>query len=297
MTKRGTLMRAQRSVIAAATCLALISCSGSDTPGDPSPSESPSGASAGSHGTTSDSPVDTVTAAAERTFEQGSMHVDGGFSVEAQGLTIGFDSAADVDVDADRMSATASFDSFPGIPDGTEMEMVIIGSTVWMRSALFDESIGADSWMTFDANEAAESNPQLAGLGSGMNDPRTAGNFLAGADRMRASGEEERHGESMSRYDGLVDFEKALVAASEEQRPGIRTALEGIRPVVGTSVAKTTVWIDAQGYVREVTYRFVARPGSPAAGATMSMFSVISGIGQEFVIEEPTENVVELPSS
>ena len=61
------------------------------------------------------------------------MHVDGGFSVEAQGYTIGFESAADVDVDADRMSATASFDSFPGIPDDTEMEIVIIGSTAWMR--------------------------------------------------------------------------------------------------------------------------------------------------------------------
>ncbi len=166
----------------------------------------------------------------------------------------------------------------------------MIASQVWMRSEAFGSM---DRWITFDIEEAAETNPELAGMGSGMNDPRAALNFLAGAERMRDSGVEQHNGETMTRYEGTVDFNKAVAAAPPEQREGTQVSFDGLA-TMGVTDADTTVWVDGDGYVREIRYEFAPGSSSEAAGLELTMFSTIGEIGKDLSIEPPTGDVVDL---
>lgn len=275
-------------ILSAVIALAAAGCSG-----EPQATSSPM-ASASSSSVSpppeSDTAVEAVIAAADRTFGQGSFHLEGGFEVTEKGYRGSFSSEGDVDVEADATSATGKLENFPGLPTGAEFEFIQIRNQAWMRSAAI---LGdPEKWITFDVDELAKTNPQMAGMGTGMDDPRTAGNFLAGAERMREVGIEDHDGEPMTRYEGTVDFVKAVAAASPEQQDGMQAALDGFASF-GRLDFDTTVWVDESGYVREIRYVLGGRPGS-GTDVSLLMYSAISDVGLPVSISAPTENVVDV---
>lgn len=274
------------SLIAAA--LLLWTAVGCTTAGNEAPSSGTASQTVESTPSQELDPTAAVQAAAERTFSRGSFHVVAGFEFFSMPDTIGFTSDGDVDVENDASIATATFEGFPGMPNDAVVEMVQIGSQFWMRSAALGTG---DAWITFDIEEAAKTNPQLAGMGTGMNDPRVASNFLAGAQHIKDEGLDERNGEEMTRYVGTVNFEKASAAADPEQQEGIDASIDAMAQM-GATVADAMIWVDLDGYVREI--RYVIAPEDQGVEIEVRMYSVISEIGEPVSIDEPAGTIVDL---
>jgi hypothetical protein len=233
-------------------------------------------------------PTATVREAAGRTFSGMPFHVAGGFEILQIVDTIGFSAEGDVDTEHDAMNATATYSGSSEIPPDTQIEMVQIADRFWMRSAAF--GVG-DAWITFDLDEVDTLNPQLVGLGSGMNDPRTASYFLAGADDMEDDGTEERSGEEWTRYTGTVEFEAAIGAAPPGQQEGMKASLKALSRI-GVTAADATVWVDRDGFVREL--RYVMTGTDHGMDIEIRMYSQISEIGEPVTIDEPTGEIVDL---
>jgi hypothetical protein len=290
LAMRGRVDRVATFIIVLIVAATVGACSTDQTRGGTSStSVAPGSASASAPMTAAATdPTGTVRAAAERTFSAGTFHLESGFDTAMAGQVLNsFTSKGSVDVDEDAMSASATFRHFPGIPDGAVFRIVMIASQMWIKSSIFGDKA---RWVTFDVEEVAKINPQLAGLGTGMNDPRAASNFLAGAEDMRERKTQMHDGEEMTRYSGTVDFAKAVAAAAPAQREGMSESLKAFEQMRSTDAA-ATVWIDQAGYVREI--RYVMTPKVNGQQFKLSIFSAISDIGGSVDIEEPSGDVIQ----
>jgi hypothetical protein len=221
----------------------------------------------GSRGSSDEAPrdtvraVDTVLLAADKAEAQKSAKVamtvdlgEGG-SVSSEGA---------IDFAAGRGSMSVDLAGL-GLPGGGKAEMVYAGSTIYMKLPPgFPLPSGGKPWFLLDLEEIGKQTgvdlKELQQLGG--NDPSNQLQLLAGAseDGVKEVGTETVRGVATTRYDAVVDLNKAAAQAPESARRAITQLVERL----GGSSMPVSVWIDADGLPRRFEQTLTV---GPAAGA------------------------------
>lgn len=195
-------------------------------------------------------------------------------------------------MDLSRMFAGLGLDDV----DGT-VEARTAGTDVYLRSALFQQLLGADAadrWVKFDmAKVSAQRGLDLSQLQQpGTNDPAQQLALLEGVSEggVREVGHEKIGGVDTTRYRARVDLERAA------RRAGGITDEDAFRRFVdqmGTKTVVVNVWIDGDDHVRRIA---VPMPLPKDAGdGTASMTMEYDHFGEPVdVAVPPAAQVVDL---
>ncbi|WP_344567913.1 hypothetical protein [Streptomyces axinellae] len=128
--------------------------------------------------------------------------------------------------------------------------------------ALYMKNRGAgvpdDKWVRLDTTSLPDGNL----VTGGATDPVSAAELLRGARRMVYEGTDELDGERVWHFSGVVDIERAAVAAPPRAQRQLRAAEKGFS---GHRVP-FDAYLDGQGRLRKVQHRFTFA-GSPAGSA------------------------------
>lgn len=196
-------------------------------------------------GGSSASPAD-IARAAKKTSSVGSFEAD--FGITGQGLSgkgSGVFDNGKSPAGQLNMTVTASGRQIP-------VDTVVTGNVFFMRSPAFARSIARDKqWIKLDlAKLARQRGVDLGGLLNASPTPTNALAYLQGTDRVKRVGSGQAGGKDATHYRVRVDVRKAARKASGTAR----TTLEGVR-AGGVEKLPMDVWVDANGYIREVSYQ------------------------------------------
>jgi len=183
------------------------------------------------------------------------------------------------------------YDSFPGMPDGLEMEMIMDGPVVYMRvPQMQDLGAFATEWISMDVSEAVPGYDDLAAFGAGQNDPSNAFGYLQGAEEAEELGTETIDGVETTHYEVTVDLANSIGEVPDDLRQEMRTVIRRLREQFGTTTMPFEVWVDDDGLARRMVYRMEA--DGPAGGFSMEMTVDITEYGNDFALEVPAPGEV-----
>ncbi len=169
-----------------------------------------------------------------------------------------------------------------GAPD-EPMQMVVDGSTVYLRAPLFELLGGEDTWLSLSAEDLGGTASDL-GLGSGSYDPSKILDSLRGVTgEPEAVGTESVRGVETTRYTADLDLAEAVDAAPEDQREMIEAQLDQL----GETSISVDVWVDDDGLVRRMQLDMGGMLGGTAT-LTIELFDY----GQPVDIEVPSPDDV-----
>jgi hypothetical protein len=275
--------RSRRSLfLATLVTLALAACSG--TGGQHVQAPAPAG-----------DPVALIRAVSQQVEDAGSFRMTFDMRIEAQGQVIAATGDGEFFEDPLAMHAIYRFDELPGLPGGGEMEMILDGTTFYMR---MPDLAGAQSlptdWVSMDINETAPGFENLLALSQGQNDPTSSLSYLDGITDAEVVGTETVAGVGTTHYHGTVDPSEAFHRLADDADPNARKALAQAKHVLGDSSMPVDVWIDGDGLLRRMTFQMQTDAGAPVPFA-MEMTMEISeyGIGADLPIPDP-EDVTDL---
>jgi hypothetical protein len=149
--------------------------------------------------------------------------------------------------------------------------------------ALYMKNRGAgvpsDKWVQIDTATLADGNL----VTSGATDPVSAAELLRGARRVTYAGETELGGAKVRHYQGTLDLERAAKAAPAHARGALEAAAKGF--------AKDTVpfdaYLDEQGRVRKVRYRFNFANGPDRTPIAVSSTTLYYDFGAPVSVQLP----------
>lgn len=204
--------------------------------------------------------------------------------------------------DGDRMAMSMDFGSaLAGLVEGTDdtvpavlaepSQVVIDGSTAYLRLPVLDAITGTSGWLSASADELAAAGSSL-GFGDAMSGPTQMLDMLTSvAGDVEHRGPEDVRGVDTEHYSATVDLADALAAMPSQQRKQIESQLGGL-DAEGTAVP-VDVWIDADGLVRRFTID-VAPVTSGAAGpaTTATMTVELFDYGEDIAMELPDPDEV-----
>lgn len=273
-------IRSRRLVPIALTAFLVAACS----------SGGPAAQGAGDPPRTADSdePLALVLAASDHALEADSMHMTFELTVEAAGEEIRGSGEADASFDGEpRQHMTFRYDSLPGLPDGVEMEMIVDGSTMFMRVEGMD-GLGAfpTEWVSVDLSEAVPGFEDLMALGGGRSDPSNAFGYLQGAEEASELGTETIGGIDTTHYEVTVDVADAVAEVPADLRREMRLVLRQFRAQFGTTTMPFEVWVDADGMLRRLRYRMESDI-NPAGAFSMEMTMDVTEYGNDFELQRP----------
>jgi hypothetical protein len=169
--------------------------------------------------------------------------------------------------------------------DAARMELVVDGSTAFLRSPALRLVLGTEKWVRLDAAD-------LKGVGAGedlrvLTDPPTADlDLLRGATDVDETGHERVRGTKTTRMHAVVDLDAAIDATPEDRRPLLRTARRTLASG-GVKTVPVDVWIGGDGLVRRLRLTASAGSGTRAA-VTIDYY----GYGDHVRIEPPSGDEV-----
>lgn len=216
---------------------------------------------------------------------------DGSFEVVSTGAYSGDQMAMEMDLGAALAGLGAPGDE--PLPDGFDepMQIVIDGTTAYLRIPMLQGLTGTSGWLSATPEELAAAGGSL-GVTGGTGDPSHLLDTLRGiAGDVDEVGPDEVRGVATTRYRATVDLGQAIDQAPEAQREDLRTMLDQL----GSDVASipVEVWVDADGLAR----RFVMDFGDLAAqtmgvdgSATLTL--ELFDYGEDVAIEVPDPSEV-----
>ena len=196
--------------------------------------------------------------------------------IDAEGESFG--ATGEIAIDPKRNVAEMRFEyeDVPGMPAGTEMEIVVDDTTMYMRSPMFGED-----WLKVDVAEAGMDDPFD---GSGQMDPSDFLAFLRGAEGIEVVGTEEVRGVETTHFSGTLDFSELVKHAPEgEERDTAAEAIEELERQMGELEATFDAWVDDDGVPWRVSFGFAPQN---AEGSFVLMMDVLE-IGGEVDVEIP----------
>jgi hypothetical protein len=236
-------------------------------------SGSPS-APTGAHPTGQIDPLAMVAAASDTIDSAGALAFDFSTTISTGGQRISGSGSAVAAADGSRTHMTMNYDSFPGMPDGFDMELFLVDGVMYMSTSTF-AALGADTdasggkdWVSMDLNDVVPGFESFAKLGSGQNDPSQAFEYLKGASEVQLVGTEDVDGESTRHLRGTLDLEKAVSQLPADAQEEVRTTMDQFQSQFGSTSMPFDVWVDDQGRIRRMTY---ALKSSPDAAQALSM--------------------------
>ena len=197
-------------------------------------------------------------------------------AIDAEGES--FSATGEIAVDPERNVAEMrfEFEDAPGMPAGMEMEMIVDGTTGYMRSPMF-----GDGWLKIDTAESGTGDPFD---GSGQMDPSDFLAFLRGADGIEVVGTEDVRGVETTHFSGTLDLSELAKHAPEGAQPAeTAEAIEDLERQMGDLEATFDAWVDADGVPWRIS--FVFAPDGADGSFTMTMD--VLEIGGEVDIEIP----------
>ncbi|HSB39153.1 MAG TPA: LppX_LprAFG lipoprotein [Gaiellaceae bacterium] len=191
------------------------------------------------------SPAD-IAQAAQKTSSTGSFEAD--FGISGQGLSgtgSGVFDNGDSPAGQLTMTVKAAGQQIP-------VDTVVTGDIFYMRSPAFARTIGrGKQWIKLDlAKLAKQRGVDLGGLLNASPTPNNALAYLGGADQVKKVGGEQVGGQDTTHYRVRVDVSKA----AHQAKGSARSSLEGVR-ASGLAKLPIDVWVDANGYIRKVSYQ------------------------------------------
>jgi hypothetical protein len=280
-----TTSRAPRRLLSAIALAALLAaaCSGSPTP-----------QSAGAPGDRID-PLAMVAAASDKIDSAGAIAMQYSTTISTGGERISATGSAVTAAGGSPMHMTMSYDSFPGIPGGFDMELVMADGVMYMSTSTFAalganmETLGDKDWVAIDLNDVAPGFESIAQLGSGENDPSQAFEYLKGASDVELVGTEDVDGESTTHYRGTLDLEQALSELPSDAQDEVRAAMDQFQSQFGTTSMPFEVWMDDQGRIHRMTYVLATSPGA-AQALSISMTMDITDYDADLDFDVPTRD-------
>jgi hypothetical protein len=240
-------------------------------------------------------PRDAVLDAMRAVYEAGTLHQSLKMSVSAAGQSFSFSGEADVDNVHQRIDMTMDLGMLGG-----EMQIVMDGGVVYMRSPVFQDA--GTEWVSMDPSKMDPADAaQFGGFGAGTTDPSAFVGLFAGVFDVRASGEQDLKGVSTTRYVGTIDLKKVLEGFSDivgkdvdaATRKQLEVAVEQFEALGIDEKIPFEIWIDEEGLPRRqrITMDFGDLvPG--AEGASMDMTVDFSQFGKPVDIEIPRRSEV-----
>jgi hypothetical protein len=240
-------------------------------------------------------PRDAVLDAMVAVYEAGTLHQDLSMSMSAAGQRFSFSAEADIDNENQRIDMTMDLGMLGG-----EMQMVIDGGVVYMRSPMFQDA--GTEWVSMDPSKLDPSAAaQLGGFGTGTTDPSAFVGLFAGVFDVKASGQQELKGVPTTHYVGTIDLKKVLEGFADvvgedidaATRKQLEVAVEQFESLGIDEQIPFEIWIDEDGLPRRqrITMDFGDLvPG--AEEASMEMTVDLSDFGKPVDIEIPPASEV-----
>jgi hypothetical protein len=244
--------------------------------------------------TTTVSPRDAVLDAATAVYEAGTYHQALTMAIDAEGQSLSITAEADVDNEHKQADMTMDLGMMGG-----EMQMVMDGGVIYMRSPAFEDA--PTPWISMDP---AEMDPAVAAQFGGFGtttDPSAYAGLFAGVFDVKASGEAETDGVATTRYAGSIDLQKVLEGFSEivgedadaATKKQLRAAMEQFEALGIDDTIPFEIWIDDEGFPRRqlITMDFGDLvPGTEEA--RMEMTVDYSAFGEPVEVQIPKASQV-----
>jgi hypothetical protein len=240
--------------------------------------------------------LQAVLTAASTTEDAGSARFEGDISFSApedagapelSGFSLRIDGAMTLDGKQARM--TMSFEGLPETPGAAglgEMEVIIDGEDVYMKSPLISQALpGSKPWLRLDISQMVSSGFQFS-----QSDPTQTLQYLRGvSDDVEEVGRQKIRGVRTTQYQATVDLQKAAEELPEDARAQFEASLE----TLGTSELPTSFWIDDQGRLRRM-FSEVDLSGDERIpdGTKMTISYDLFDFGVDVDVEPPPANQV-----
>ena len=189
-------------------------------------------------------------------------------------------------MDMSEIAAQTGEDLPPGF-DGT-MEMIMAGTSFYLRMPFLDEMIGEEGiWVGMSLEDLGIAGDSL-GLGAGTNNPTSVVEMLRGSSGdVEELGTEEIRGVETTGFRAEIDIAQAL----EEMPDDVRSTVEGqLGDVSGTFPVE--VWIDGDGLPRRVSMDMSELMGQMVEGGSVAAVMDFFDYGADIEIEEPDASKV-----
>jgi hypothetical protein len=215
--------------------------------------------------------------------------------VSAAGESLSISGEADIDNEHERVDMTMDL----GVLGG-EMEILMDGGVVYMRSPMFQDA--GTEWVSMDPSRMdPAAAAQLGGFGAGTTDPSAYVGLFAGVFDVKVSGEEELKGVPTTHYVGTIDLKKVLKGFSDvvgdhadaATKKQLKAAVKQFESLGIDEKIPFEIWIDAEGVPRRqrITMDFGKLiPG--ADEASMEMTVDFSDFGKPVDIDIPPPSEV-----
>ena len=239
-------------------------------------------------------PRDAVLNAMKAVYEMGTLHQELEMSIAAAGEDLSFSGESDVDNVRTRIDMTIDMGMLGG-----EMQIVMNGGVIYMRSPVF-EDVGTE-WVSMDPSKMDPAAAgQFGGFGMGTTDPSAYIGLFAGVFDVKASGEQELDGVSTTHYVGTIDLQKVLAGFTDVVGKDVDAATKkqlemAVKQFSVLGIDKKIpfeIWIDEDGLPRRqrITMDFGDLvPGTEEASMEMTVNFSDFGGPVDIEIPRPSE--------
>jgi hypothetical protein len=240
----------------------------------------------------------TLSAAPAAAAEAESATFEMVMEMSIEGQTLELVSTGAYDNAAQRMSMETDLGAMFGrlgaqagetVPGGLDepMQIVVDGSTVYLRVPVLDRLGAADTWLSLSSDDLGSAAEGL-GLGAASYDPSKILELLRGVTgEPEVVGTEDVRGVETTRYAATLDLAEALADVPADQRDRVEAQLDQL----GAAEVSVDVWVDAGGLARRLQ---VDMGGAPGAGDDSSAVLTIEffDYGEPVDIEVPSPDEV-----
>jgi hypothetical protein len=174
--------------------------------------------------------------------------------------------------------------------DAGQMEFVLDGDTIYLKSSLFSMMGGDDKpWLAGDAEEFGADS---GGLTGGTEDPSAFLKFLENNTEGEVTevGREEIRGVETVHVRTDLDLLAMMEDAADDERAEMEHQLEGLGAAADSlTTIPTEAWIDGDGYVRKFTmaFDFAAAGGGEPQATSMDITIELYDFDEPVNIEIP----------
>jgi hypothetical protein len=236
--------------------------------GGSDPAQSPD-----SDGTAVSDPVALIRGVTKAMEEEETYRATFEFTVQGQGQSFSASGEGEFSDDPVRAHVDYRFEGFPGLKKGLAMEMILDGSTMYMRSPLLRRSMGIPTeWISMNLDELVPGFSELAQLSQGQNDPTSSLTYLEGITDAEELGSDVVAGVDTTHYRGSVNLDEAYDQLPSDAGAALEETIAQAKRLFGDEPMPIDVWIDADGLLRRMTVSLQTDARAKVAfGMTMTM--------------------------
>lgn len=240
-------------------------------------------------------PVELIRSVTRSIEDAGSYRATFDMKFEAAGRSFAVSGEGDFSDDPPQARVTYLYEGLPGFGRDLTMEMILDGSTMYMRTPLLRRSMGITTpWVSMNLDELVPGFSELAALSQGQNDPTASLTYLQGITDAEEVGSEVVAGIETTHYRGSLDMGRAYRNLPADTEAALEQAIAQAKRVFGDEPMPVDVWIDDEGLLRRMSFTLRADGlAKRAFGLEMSIEIPEYGVDVDLSIP-PKQDVTDL---